>query len=340
LALPPLHIRGVRVALFLVCLADRTNPELLVFGYLAQCRCDPTNTIEHFTNFFNVVKILQDLGHIPQELQQAVIDERSRFRYTTEDQANALRSLGFGKDGHLGVDFEPDVPEEFVIGAWRDCVRRAWRDTENGVALQREANDAFRIAAESRGSDRLWALWEAGKGKSMTPDRAYETLEVPKEVDDAMLITVYVMRVRYFLVVPCSVLISGTALSCPGQVEEQPSQTEKMKEALSIIAEIRDSVRLRQFIETGQDRQSYRVLITSQTNQKKSAGEAIVPTRADLPRGLNQLGNTCYLNSLLQVRVKICPSHLFLKIGSVLLHNQGIASSCGTHDICRSEVTR
>jgi uncharacterized UBP type Zn finger protein len=34
-----------------------------------------------------------------------------------------------------------------------------------------------------------------------------------------------------------------------------------------------------------------------------TAGEIIPPTRSDLPRGLNQLGNTCYLNSLLQVLV-------------------------------------
>jgi ubiquitin C-terminal hydrolase len=40
------------------------------------------------------------------------------------------------------------------------------------------------------------------------------------------------------------------------------------------------------------------------------AGDVIAPTRPDLPRGLNQLGNTCYLNSLLQVVTGVSPATL------------------------------
>lgn len=37
-------------------------------------------------------------------------------------------------------------------------------------------------------------------------------------------------------------------------MDELPSQIEKMKEAMTVIAEVRDSHRLRQFLELGRDR--------------------------------------------------------------------------------------
>lgn len=67
-----------------------------------------------------------------------------------------------------------------------------------------------------------------------SPEKAYDVLEVPKEIDDGMLITVYQMR-----------------------VEEQPMQLEKMQQALFMIAEIRDSVRLREFARTSKDRELF-----------------------------------------------------------------------------------
>jgi len=38
------------------------------------------------------------------------------------------------------------------------------------------------------------------------------------------------------------------------QVEDQPGQVDRMREAVSVIAELRDSHRLRTFLGTGSDR--------------------------------------------------------------------------------------
>ena len=142
---------------------------------------------------------MQDLGGCPQQLQDITVIERSRDRYTSEDIDTASHVLGFGSDGPLKVEFDNDIPGEFIENAWRECVKRSWRDHDGGQNLQRDANEAFRILAEVMGSVRLRKIWEAGKDKLMNPDRAYDTLEVPKDLDDSMLIPVFSMRVRDFL---------------------------------------------------------------------------------------------------------------------------------------------
>ncbi|KAF8079191.1 hypothetical protein FPV67DRAFT_101469 [Lyophyllum atratum] len=237
------------------------SADLLAFAYYAQVRCDPAGTIGYFTHFSNIVQVMQNFPGCPQSLPEILATERSRDRFTFEDLQRAAQTLGFGSEGALRVEYdETDVEESFLESAWRECIKRSWKDTEHGAELLRSANEAFRMLAEARGSETLRRVWEAGKDRVMTPEKAYDTLEVPNNVDDFMLITVYNMR-----------------------MDELPSQIDKMREAMTVIAEVRDSQRLRQFIEMGQD-----------------PGEIIVPIRADLPRGLNQLGNTCYLNSLLQ----------------------------------------
>ncbi|KAK2461522.1 hypothetical protein APHAL10511_005985 [Amanita phalloides] len=237
------------------------SSDLLAFAYFAQCRCDPAGTVTYFTHISNLVKVMQEMGNCPSTLQDLMAMERSRDRFTAEDIPNAAAVLGFGVDGPLRVEYdEADVPDDFIEGAWRECIKRSWRDPVCGSGTQREATEAFRIIAESRESSRLKKAWELGKNNVMTPERAYDTLEIPKDVDDNMLITVFNMR-----------------------LEEQPMQMDKMREALLVIAEVRNSDRLRQFISSGQD-----------------PGEISASTPPDMPRGLNQLGNTCYLNSLLQ----------------------------------------
>lgn len=170
----------------------------MAFAYLAQCRCDPRQTPHYFTQFYNVIQAIQQYGDIPpQELQNLVLEERTRNRYTDDDRLGAIRILGFGKDNLLRVDYEDDIDEGFLVGAWKDCLKRAWRDPKDGAQRLRDANDAFRIVAESRGSANLRKLWEDYSRDSIDPSRAYTILEVPPETDDGMLMTVFMMRVCF-----------------------------------------------------------------------------------------------------------------------------------------------
>ncbi|TFY55421.1 hypothetical protein EVG20_g9326 [Dentipellis fragilis] len=234
--------------------------ELLAFAYFAQTRCDPAHTVEYFSAFYKIFDIMVSSGDVPTDLQSIIFDERNRNRFTHDNVREAVQTLGFGRDGPLHVEFDDDVDDEFVRNAWREAVRRAWHDPVDGSAKWTAANEAFRIVAETRGSVALRRAWEQEASVKMTPDNAFHTLEVPKDVDEGMLITVYAMR-----------------------VEDQPSQADRMREAMAVIAEFKDSARLREFLKSGAD-----------------PGEVVEPTRPDWPRGLNQLGNTCYLNSLLQ----------------------------------------
>lgn len=72
-----------------------------------------------------------------------------------------------------------------------------------------------------------------------------------------------------------------------------------MKQALITIADYTDSSRLRAYLETGMDSGYPLLQHIATTYLLLVVGErAPTPHPVDWPRGINQLGNTCYLNSL------------------------------------------
>lgn len=89
-----------------------------------------------------------------------------------------------------------------------------------------------------------------------------------------------------------------------------------MREALNVIAEVTNSERLRQFLATGRDRGWFLRLVTLSSNHFTAGDTTILNTSPEMPRGLNQLGNTCYLNSLLQYFYTI--KDLRVAIGSLV----------------------
>jgi len=127
------------------------------------------------------------------ELHTLFTNETDRGRWLLSDYDSAVTILGFGRSNALKVDID-EAEDEFIFCAWNDAMTRAWKDQDGGAAQRRILIHALNIVAEARGS--LFLKQKAQDGKTaLTPQKAYQTLEVPSDVDEDMLITVYKMRV-------------------------------------------------------------------------------------------------------------------------------------------------
>ncbi len=174
---------------------DGVFAERLAFAYLAQCRCDPENTMVYFAHLVTIVDAMVNRRvDVPEELQKLIIEERERCRFTPEDYVRAANALGFGRDSELGVELDADVDDEFIAQAWRSARQRAWQRSD-AHTRRAELNDALKVVAEMRASKALLKIWSEEKGTGMSPETAYSTLEVPNDVEESILLTVYSMRV-------------------------------------------------------------------------------------------------------------------------------------------------
>jgi ubiquitin carboxyl-terminal hydrolase 25/28 len=167
-----------------------------VFGYLAQCRCDPANTPDYFDALYELVQAMQQVGDIPPEsVQSFIFEERERDRFTHADFSRAVGALGFGEDNDLRLEFDAETDDIFIQQAWRDALRRAWRDPLKGEEKRREVNAAFKMVAMSRGSKEMMKAWATNDAvSSMSPERAYQLLGVSSQVDEDTLIAVFNMQ--------------------------------------------------------------------------------------------------------------------------------------------------
>lgn len=222
---------------------------LLEFAYRAQCRCDPTRTPDYLTDLTNLAMIIRVASpSFSVELDTLIANETDRGRWTLLDYENAALMLGFGRSNALKVDLNGSE-EEFVFRAWSDAMTRAWKESDGGAARRKDLTQALNIIAEARGSRFLKQKAQDPKA-AMTPERAYQTLEVPSDVEEVVLIAVYKMRV-------CDLQCHSESIIdvySDRQVEDQPTHAERMQDALAVIAQWTDSARLRAFLDTGEDR--------------------------------------------------------------------------------------
>lgn len=164
---------------------------MIEFAYYAQCRCDPTNTPKYFTHLTNIVQALAP-GGCPPALEELLLTERSRDRFTLDDVKAAAKVLGFPEV--IGVEYKrEETTDDFVESAWKHCVKESWK-TSNDSA-QKAADDAFKVLAQERGSSYLLEKWQHAKNFVVNPERAYQLMEVSADVEEGMLAVVYTMRV-------------------------------------------------------------------------------------------------------------------------------------------------
>lgn len=108
------------------------------------------------------------------------------------------------------------------------------------------------------------------------------------------------------------------------RVSDDPSQLDSLKNALTAIAKSRKSRRLNDFLNTGMISSKYPL--------------------SDWPVGLENIGNTCYLNSLLQFYFTIKPLRdLVLDIDGFKMSTDEASLTSkrvGSRIVSRKEVTR
>lgn len=118
-----------------------------------------------------------------------------RGRWEPREVEDAAKRLGFGLHNDIKVNLE-EFEDGFVYNAYEHAMTRSWKE-DASIATRKDLTRALHIIAEHRGSKDLKAKAEEGDGSAeMIPEKAYLTLEVPENVDEEMLITVYKMRVR------------------------------------------------------------------------------------------------------------------------------------------------
>ncbi|KAI4175830.1 MAG: hypothetical protein LQ343_001443 [Gyalolechia ehrenbergii] len=324
------------------------HDDLIKFSYERQLVSDPEHTPYYLEALQGIAK-----GRKSEELQTLVAIEASSGKISTSDIREAYKLL----DLEIESEF---LDEDFIIGSFQSRAADAPRqDSELRRALQ--------IVGQDRSSQKIQSM----ASKTLTNyEQALSWLGATPDMDDEFVVAMYKVK-----------------------EEETPAEEATARQAVSLVAQHRNSAALKQWLDTGvlgevdmdvgqaynrlqiDDRsisddfilsafQLFHQEAPSRMDDLRSALRAIAKHRkshtllsfldsgmatseyplGEWPVGLANIGNTCYLNSLLQFYFTMKPlRELVLEFDEYkmdLTVDNLVQKMVGSRKISRQEVQR
>jgi len=260
-----------------------------------------------------------DRGRLVEALKVIGRYRNSQFLLKVADIANNRKSMGASKDV---VKMAADHPAQAVM-TYEDALKfleatvetpDEWIPTlastkaADSPNAETKVQNAVRIIAEHRKSELLLSqLAASAPVHHMDIKRAQTLLGIADSdtFDAQHLITQLEMNAK-----------------------DQPSRAADLREALEVVATATQNQQLVNYVQT----------LQSQNQQQVS------DRSADEPRGLNNIGNTCYLASLLQYLYTIEPIREFVRKidqhGQVLQHGIALDKKVDDASVSKAQVNR
>ncbi|PWY88489.1 ubiquitin carboxyl-terminal hydrolase [Aspergillus heteromorphus CBS 117.55] len=326
------------------------SSQSIIEAFNRQIAMDPAR----MTAYFKSLKAIGDLrvGYESEAIEQAVQVAYSEGKFTDEDVVDAYKYFGLSHDDSWLTD-------DSIIGKFYAYLSSTTQETESRRQLWR--------IGESRRSERIKSVAE---DRVATVEQAQVYLGVGNETSDDFIMAIYTAKVddtpsckdvarraveliaearksdalKHFiqtgemttsemdigdayrlLQIPDRTVDEGAIMAaytiC---VDEAPAQAEKYNEALRVIAKEKNSPLLSSMV-SGSDTKPDRNM-------------------AEWPVGLQNIGNTCYLNSLLQFYFSVRPYRdmvLDFENFRMDLSDEGLSrKQVGSRKVAKKEVER